>query len=254
MGIKDSSIKAYLTVLNTAIRYHIKLTGNKVKTFIKTDSKWEKAEKQIVALTTGELKILFDFVFNPSVDKEINTTRFELKNLKLFLFRCFSGMRISDMNRKNINPTRLTEASKTFTYFQDKGVKTATIYCIGDYLYNIAESLNWDFPEFNTSDSLRGYGRRETETVRKHLLYLFKDNQRKIQHITEKGFEFTNLSEEVSTHTARKTFAHLLYSLTKDILLVKKQLGHTDIKTTMKYLDFNLDGENTDLKAVNLGF
>tara|TARA_R110000850_G_scaffold221286_2_gene347101 strand:+ start:557 stop:1849 length:1293 start_codon:yes stop_codon:yes gene_type:complete len=254
MDVKDSSIKAYLTALNTAIRYYTKLTGNQVKTFSKIDSKWEKTEKQIVALNTPELQKLYEFTFNPIGNSDIKTTRFELKNLKLFLFRCFSGMRISDMNKKNINPNSLTATSTTFTYFQDKGVKSTTVFCIASYLFDIATSLDWDFPEYTTDDSLRGYGRRETAAVRKHLSYLLKDNQRQIQHITEKGYVYTNLSDEVSTHTARKTFAHLLYSLTNNIMLVMKQLGHTKIEITMKYLDFDINSDSMDLKSVQLGF
>src|SRR5690606_11289273 len=106
--------------------YHCKLTGNTIKTFSKRDSKWDRSKKQIIALNTEELKRLYEFVFNPEPDK-IKTTPAELRNMKYFLFRCFCGMRIGDMNAKNINKKSLKKDAKTFKYFQDKGVKSATV-------------------------------------------------------------------------------------------------------------------------------
>lgn len=249
IGNKDSSIKLYLTVLNSAINYHSKFTGNEVKTFSKKDTKWTKREKQIVALNKTELEKLYNFVFSPIPDNNIKTTKAELRNIKFFLFRCFSGMRIIDMHNENINQQRLKATAKTFSFFLDKGTKSGTVSCIGSYLFDIAESLNWDFPNFQSKTALSSYAKEETKAVRKHLRYLLKDDMRKIQHLSEKGHRYTNLSEEITTHTARKTYSHLLYRLTNDIMRVKKELGHRDIETAMKYLDFNLDSDSMDLKS-----
>ncbi len=255
LGNKDSSIKHYLAVLNTAINYYSKFSGNKVKIFQKSDTIWEEIEKPMVALNKSELEKLYKFVFGPKPDKkEIKTNPSELRNMKYFLFRCFCGMRVGDMTKSNINKAKLKKDSETFTYFQDKGTKKATVYCIGNYLYDIAESLNWDFPDFSANTGLFTYSTNETKAVRKHLKYLFKDEPRKIEHTTVNGFHYTNLSDEVTTHTARKTFAHLLYDLTKDIMLVKHHLGHATIETTMNYLGFTMDKNSSTLKQVNLGF
>lgn len=124
LGNKDSSIRHYLAVLNTAINYYSKFTGNKVKTFDKLDTKWGTSKKQVVALNKSELEKLYKFVYGPKPDKkEFKTNPSELRNLKYFLFRCFSGMRVGDMTQSNINKDKLKRDSKTFTYFQDKGTK-----------------------------------------------------------------------------------------------------------------------------------
>ncbi len=253
LGKKDSTAKGFITNANACIGHFNKVRNQSVKHFTKKDTKWAKSQKDIIALNTDELKLLYNFAYNrnPESPKPFIA---ELRNIRYFLFRCFCGMRIGDMNKSNINPDRLKKDSSTFSYLQDKGTKNATVYCIGTYLYDIAESLNWEFPDFESDTALFSYSTNETQAVRKHLTHLLKDNMRKIQHITDAGQTFTNLSEEVTTHTARKTFAHLLYSLTKDIMLVKNQLGHTKIETTMRYLDFNMDGNSDMLKNVNLGF
>lgn len=77
---------------------------------------------------------------------------------------------------------------------------------------------------------------------------------RKIEHQQGVKRYYTDLADEVTTQTARKTYVHLLNSLTKDLGRVKKELGNRDIETTMKYLDFTLDSDPMDLKNVKLGF
>ena len=252
-GTKDSTARAFLGNLNVAIGHYNNHSGKEVKTFNRSIEKWEKDEKQIVALTKDELKKLYDFVFKPNPKRVLKPKPIELRNLKFFLFRCFCGMRVGDMTSDNINPETLTKDSKTFTYYQDKGTKTATVSCIGSYLYDIASSLNWEFPNKERIKSLASYSYGETTHVRKYLGRLLASDMRKIQHITdEHGRTFVNLVDEVTTHTPRKTYAHLLYGITKDIMRVKKELGHTKIETTMRYLDFILDDEASSLKQIDV--
>lgn len=253
-GRKDSSIKKFLTILNSAILHFNKYSGKEISTFSKNHTKWSKDKRQIVFLNSVELKALYDSVFNPATYPELKPTRIELKKIKYFLFRCFSGMRVGDMNKSNINPTKLKKEDVTFTYYQHKVDKKSTVSCIQTKLYDIATSLNWEFPDFSTESKLTSYGHLEGLVIKKYLRVLLKGNMRQIEHKTGKSIHYTDLADEISTHTARKSFAHLLYNISKDVMLVKKQLGHSTIETTMKYLDFDISGDSMDLKNVNLGF
>lgn len=256
-GKKDSTAKNFLTNVNACIGHYNKYYDQELKSFQKDLTRWAPSKKDIIALNTNELKALYKFVFEPVTEPDPEApvlTPADKRNIKHFLFRCFCGMRIGDMNKININPNRLLKDSSTFTYHQDKGNKTAKVYCINNYLFDIAESLNWKFPEFKNETALFSYSHNETQSVRKHLAYLLKDNMREIYHNTEKGQQYLKLCDVVTTHTARKTFAHLLYDLTKDVMLVRDQLGHTKVETTMRYLDFNMDGSSNLLKNVELGF
>jgi site-specific recombinase XerD len=76
--------------------------------------------------------------------------------------------------------------------------------------------------------------------------YLFL-NQSKTQHITrqqawnvvKKAFSSCHLTGNLATHSLRKTFAASVYERSGHCLLrTKKALGHTDIRTTEKYLSF----------------
>lgn len=250
LGNADSSIKAYLTIINRSITIHNKYNNQSIRTLSKKDTRWKKVEKPVIALTNEEVSKLYNFAF----DLKSELTSIERKACKYFLFRCFCGMRVGDMNQSAVNPISLKKDASTFSYFQDKGTKRATVSCINSYLYDIAESLDWDFPDFELKNSLGYYINNEIEIIRKVVKGLTKDNPRIIEIITNNGVTRVNFAEEITTHTARKTFAHILYSLTKDIMLVKKQLGHKTIDTTMRYLDFNMDVNDVELKGVNLGF
>jgi len=48
-----------------------------------------------------------------------------------------------------------------------------------------------------------------------------------------------NLDGKIATHSMRKTFAKKMYEgLSNDIFRLQRAMGHTDIKTTVKYLSF----------------
>ena len=255
VGRKDSSIRNHLTVINAAINFYNRENNDNIKTFTKKEIVWGTSDKDIVFLNSSELKKLYDLVYNPHLFPEIKPAKMEIRNMKYFLFRCFCGMRVGDMNSKNIHRESLKKDSKTFTYFQVKGRKSATVPCIRTYLYDIADSLGWEFPNYKKQSTLTSYISREIAVVRKYLSIILKDNMRKIKHTTIDGIHTSDLSLEVSTHTSRKTFAYLVYGISNnDLLLVMKSLGHTKLETTMKYLGIDLSEEKNDFTNINLNF
>lgn len=58
----------------------------------------------------------------------------------------------------------------------------------------------------------------------------------------------------ISTHSFRKTFATNAYRKTKDILIVKELLNHSDIKTTQKYINIIKDEVDEIRSNTQLGF
>jgi len=57
--------------------------------------------------------------------------------------------------------------------------------------------------------------------------------------ILKEAVEVLNLEGKVATHSMRKTFAKKMYgALDNDIYRLQRAMGHTDIKTTVKYLSF----------------
>lgn len=72
-------------------------------------------------------------------------------------------------------------------------------------------------------------------------LYLFEGksdghiSNRTVQRIIEKMYEKAGI-KGYTTHSLRHTYATILYDYTKDILLVEKTLGHTNLLTTQIYV------------------
>ncbi len=47
--------------------------------------------------------------------------------------------------------------------------------------------------------------------------------------------------EDLAPHDLRRTYGRLLYEATNDVVLVQNLLGHSDTKTTLKYIGYNLN-------------
>jgi integrase len=58
--------------------------------------------------------------------------------------------------------------------------------------------------------------------------------------------------DNIGTHSMRKTFGYHLYQKTKDIVLVKELLSHSDIETTKRYI--GLVQRSKDVAVNDLSF
>ena len=57
--------------------------------------------------------------------------------------------------------------------------------------------------------------------------------------------------ESIGTHTLRKTFGYFLYKQTKDILVVKEVLGHSDVSITRRYIGLTQDDKDKLMKGLS---
>lgn len=82
---------------------------------------------------------------------------------------------------------------------------------------------------------------RQTLEIGEGCNYVFttlkgtKLSNRYIQGMVERYNRKANIDKRISPHTLRHTFATDLYKETKNIRLVQKALGHSDLSTTMIY-------------------
>lgn len=132
-----------------------------------------------------------------------------------------TGLRLSEMTSlqwKNIDLT-----SGQLKVVQGKGAKDRILYI--DYQV-IEELRNWkerQFKEWGSSDlvfTTRTLNKIDGKAIRKM-----------IKTYTAKA----NIDKDISTHNLRHTFASDLLRETKNIRIVQKALGHSDISTTQIY-------------------
>lgn len=58
---------------------------------------------------------------------------------------------------------------------------------------------------------------------------------------------------DLNPHDLRRTFGHLIYAATRDIMLTMTLLGHSDPKVTMRYLNLALDLDRDITQYIPLG-
>ena len=82
---------------------------------------------------------------------------------------------------------------------------------------------------------------RQLEILDENSEYVFTTlkgtivNNRYVQSLVKRYSEKAGITKNISPHTLRHTFATDLYRETKNIRIVQKALGHSDLSTTMIY-------------------
>jgi len=142
--------------------------------------------------------------------------------LRMFLFMCFTGLRISDLlNLKLNNITEDTDGHgnvyKKIEILQEKTNEKAGIPLLQDAI-NILH--------------LGGSGNRGENNG--PLFDEFRNGQN-INYRLKQIAKATGINKTLTNHIARHTFATYLLNNGVDLNTVSKLLGHTDIKTTEIY-------------------
>lgn len=132
--------------------------------------------------------------------------------LRHFLFMCFTGVRISDL--KLLTENNVVGRMLVFSVFKTKNTKDSMIKVP---LTKQALQLIYD----EERDDIRLFGCLSDQKMNEY-----------IKKICEKA----GIDKNVSNHTGRHTFATLWLKETKNLAVLQKLLGHSDIKETMIYV------------------
>lgn len=159
-------------------------------------------EADIVFLTRNELKRFYDYVMS-SFDEKI------IKVGISFLFQVFTGLRYSDMH--NLKWKDISE-----NFIRKKQIKTGDLVVIpmNKWALNIVKSI----PRIGNEKVIPSYSNQVSNRILKDIA------------------KRCGIDKEISTHTARHTFATLSIELGVPLIVVSKLLGHKSIKTTEIYL------------------
>jgi site-specific recombinase XerD len=208
------SMKVLKTYLNIAIRKGIIITNpfNQVRV--------KEAKTDRLFLSIEELEVLWDAYRNPK-----NLNEFELRDLRHYLFMCFTGCRISDFQRlttDNVN-------KKTLIYYPLKtvGVKSEAVKV-----------------------PLNKYALQLIEDEKRHGILLFESiSEQKLNvHMKEIAGKL-GIFKPLTNHSARHTFATTWLSQTHDLAALQKLLGHSKISDTMKYVHITDEMLRDQMKA-----
>lgn len=188
-----------------------------------------------VYLTQNEVKRIIEFELSPK--HPLNKVR------DIFLFECFTGLRISDiltLKWKNCIPTegrrRLSSRIRTVMKKTRQKIEIPTSDVVKTILKQRLAELGTKIDEVDIEQRIFAWLGNDFDKFTPELKH------RKINSTTANiNKQIKNLiarvgiNKEVSTHVARHTFATLAISAGVDIYTVSELLGHSSIKTTQIY-------------------
>ncbi len=199
--LTNYTAKNYLSVLSCALNFAVRknyITANPLNLLAPNEIP-QKPESQRVYLTVEELKKLeATECRNPYVKQA-------------YLFSCFCGLRISDVQRLRWADVENTAQGLRLAITQKKTKKPL-------YL------------PLNEKASTLLPGREGSDLVFNHL-----PNISNIDKILKKWAASAGIDKKITFHTARHTFATLLLTMGADLYTTSKLMGHTEVKTTQIY-------------------
>lgn len=160
--------------------------------------------------TDQEIRLLIDYVPR-------NVREHTIRNQ--YVLSCLTGMRHSDVikldSKNKLNDVIFYLSQKTQSL-----VQTYSCTAIDKYLN---EGFNTIYSDVTFNDTIRAIcGNVGINAPAK---------------IIKAGKEITGLKYQfITSHTARRSFATNLYLATKDLFIVSKLMGHSDVKITQTYI------------------
>lgn len=190
------------------------ITVNKLEMKIKT---FKSNRNALTEQEVDRMNVYFESDTAPANHKKL---------LRYFLFSCYTGVRISDINIltwKSIQDDLLVYVP-TKTKFKNELVKVPLLSVDKKYLPAYTEDANKIFDTF-------------AEPVSNRLL----------KEIADK----LGIRKRVTYHTSRHTFGSLMAE-GGDVIALQRMMGHSDIKTTMGYVHTNVK-QLVDAKTARFG-
>ncbi len=145
-----------------------------------------------------------------------------------------TGLRLSEAI--NLKWDDIDFLSETLTVREGKGCKDRTLYI---------KDNNWRGQD--DKQALHEWKERQVKELGYTPVHVFTTTSkhapgkqlqhRYVQDVVSRLAKRAGIKKRVSPHTLRHTFATDLYRKTKDIVTVKNALGHSDLSTTMIYIN-----------------
>lgn len=159
--------------------------------------------------------------------------------LDCFLFRCYTGVRFSDLKLLNRSMLSTNQGRMVIRFNIVKQRKNHLIH-LPQRAYELWERNGFDFS--------RGYNQKENESIK---IYARRAGlNRKVQTLRHRGaqvmVEVNPIHEIISTHMARRTFARAWYDRGGDLNKLRIYLGHADLSTTLRYIGVENDEVNNE--------
>lgn len=195
-------IKNLKAVINFAVRQGI-INNNPLDQYT---ARLERIDKEF--LTESELRAIETKVFYNQRLEEVRDT---------FIFSCYTGLAYSDATK--LSPNNIVTGIRGQKQISIKRTKT-----------NVTANI----PLLSKAAEIIEKYRTNEYCVYHNRLLPLKSNQKQNAYLKEIA-DLCGINKNLTTHTARHTFATLMLTKGASIESVSSMLGHTNIKTTQIY-------------------
>ncbi len=176
-------------------------------------------------ITFGRQKKPRSIIKDTLVESEITKLFFSTKNIReqaVLSVLAYSGMRNSELCKLKVNDVNL--GGNSLTIIRGKGLKDRLVNVSSDCIKTVLDYLT-KYPRANDSFLFT--------TLRKNNQYDPRDLRKFIKVLARRA----EINRRVYPHLIRHSLAMNLLNRGADIYLIKSQLGHSLIETTMHYLN-----------------
>ena len=236
-GLKNTTIAKKLSFLTWFLNWATVKGYNKNEAFRTYKPTIKIAKKQVIYLTTDELKRLRDLTFTPE-QKEYEHVR------DCFLFSCFSGLRHSDVY--NLRKSDIKDGNIVITTIKTSDSLQIPLNDVTESI--LAKYRNEKLPGGKALPAIQNQAaNRDIKVICRlagiddlvHIVY-YRGNER-IEEVHPKY-------ELVGTHTGRRTFVVTMLSRGVPASIVMKFTGHSDYNAMKPYIDI-VDSAKTEQMA-----
>jgi site-specific recombinase XerD len=164
-----------------------------------------------------------------------------VKRYYIFEFMLNTGVRVSELCQLKHQDINLISRTPYVKVISGKGNKGRIIYVSQRFKKIALEYFNWkqtineptdnDNPVFIT-ESKKPYAPRTVQGFIKHYRTIL------------------GIESKCTPHSLRHSFAVYLYAATKDLRLVQKQLGHSNVQTTTIYADVSPENASEQMEKM----
>ena len=159
----------------------------------------------------------------------------------VLMFILYTGLRVSEACKIMFKDLNLTSRTPYINVINGKGGKDRIVYVPSEIKKLVNEFKQW----------------KETigePTADEDYLFITEGRRpytpRLIQFIMQEVKDVLKLNCKCTPHSLRHSFALYLYEKTKDLRLVQKQLGHSNIQTTTIYADVTPENASNQVQGI----
>lgn len=238
-GLSNNTLWRFQKALRTLFKY-LKMQGVVFGyDYLSAQIRVSYKAPQNIALTIPELKIIYSH----------NSKKAYLNRIKhLFIFQALTGVRYSDVNKFVEMSICSTPDGDKYKCFEIQTEKTGAkvnipVMQIAAEIYKMYEGV---LPEISNQKYNMYLGELLNE-----IDYFSQERTKTVYENKKKQVVKYTIASQVTTHTARRSFATIMFNLGCPVRTIMAITGHTKLETFFSYIKVNSDDSSQMLSLKN---